>query len=93
MVQRERGRYNMYISYEGLFKIMEERGVKKIDLRETGGKDRKLPEGFKLNPKTVNALAHNQSVTVSTLLSICEAFGLKDIGQIIKLVDEEPENH
>lgn len=83
----------MFVSYEGLFKIMEERNIKKIDLRETEGKDRKLPKDFKLNPKTVNALAHNQSVNVSTLLSICEAFNIKDIGQIIKLVDEEPENH
>ena len=46
----------MPVSYNKLFALMEERGVKKIDLRNV----------YKLNPKTVDSLTKNKSVTEVT---------------------------
>ena len=54
----------MPVSYNKLFALMEERGVKKIDLRNT----------YKLNPKTVDSLTKNKSVTVDTIMLLCEIF-------------------
>ena len=54
----------MPVSYNKLFALMEERGVKKIDLRNV----------YKLNPKTVDSLTKNKSVTVDTIMQLCEIF-------------------
>ena len=43
---------------------LEEKGIKKIDLRNT----------YKLNPKTVDSLSKNKSVTVDTIMQLCEIF-------------------
>lgn len=43
---------------------MAQRGVKKIDLRTK----------YKLNPKTVDSLTKNKSVTVDTIMTLCEIF-------------------
>ena len=55
---------------------MEERGVKKIDLRNT----------YKLNPKTVDSLTKNKSVTVDTIMLLCEIFDCQpsDIMEYVK---------
>lgn len=52
----------MSVSYRKLFLLMDERGVKKIDLRNKYG----------LNPKTINSLVKNRSVTVETIMQLCE---------------------
>lgn len=52
----------MSVSYNKLFLLMEEKGIKKIDLRNT----------YKLNPKTVDSLSKNKSVTVDTIMQLCE---------------------
>ena len=47
----------MPVSYAKLFERMAQKGIKKIDLRNT----------YKINPKTVDSLVNNRSVTVDTL--------------------------
>ena len=47
----------MPVSYAKLFERMEQRGLKKVDLRKT----------YKINPKTVDSLVNNRSVTVDTM--------------------------
>ena len=66
----------MPVSYNKLFALMEERGVKKIDLRNT----------YKLNPKTVDSLTKNKSVTVDTIMQLCEIFDCQpnDIMKYVK---------
>ena len=66
----------MPVSYSKLFALMEERGVKKIDLRNT----------YKLNPKTVDSLTKNKSVTVDTIMQLCEKFDCQpnDIMEYVK---------
>ena len=52
----------MAISYAKLFDRMNEKNIKKIDLRTKYG----------LNPKTVDSLTKNKSVTVDTIMSLCK---------------------
>nr|DAZ28439.1 MAG TPA: Cro/C1-type HTH DNA-binding domain protein [Caudoviricetes sp.] len=50
------------ISYDKLFALMDLKGIKKIDLRNKYG----------FNPKTVDSLSKNKSVTVDTIIKLCE---------------------
>lgn len=52
----------MPVSYRKLFDRMDQRGIKKVDLRKTYG----------INPKTVDSLTKNRSVTVDTIMQLCE---------------------
>jgi len=54
----------MPVSYRKLFDLMQERGVKKVDLRTK----------HKFNPKTVDSLVNNRSVTVDTIMQLCKIF-------------------
>ena len=56
------GGFQMPVSYKKLFDLMESHGIRKIDLRNT----------YKINPKTVDSLVNNRSVTVDTIMSLCE---------------------
>ena len=71
----------MPISYDKLFALMAERGIKKIDLRNT----------FGINSKTVNSLAHNKSVTVDTIMQLCEILDCQP-GDIMEYVKEDTTN-
>ncbi len=68
----------MSISYEGLFKLMQTKGIKKVDLRTN----------FGFNPKTVDSLTKNKSVTVDTLMSLCKALDCQP-GDIVSYVPDE----
>ena len=52
----------MSVSYSKLFELMAQKDIKKIDLRTK----------YKMNPKTVDSLAKNKSVTVDTIMTLCE---------------------
>lgn len=54
--------YSGSISYEKLFKLMEDRKIKKTDLREK----------YNMSPTIVNRLAHNSNVAVDTIMYLCE---------------------
>ena len=52
----------MPVSYRKLFDLMNQKGIKKIDLRTK----------YKINPKTVDSLVNDRSVTVDTIINLCE---------------------
>lgn len=74
----------MPVSYERLFELMKQRGIKKIDLRSIYG----------INPKTVNSLVNNKSVTVDTIIQLCEILDCQpgDIMTYIPVLREEADN-
>lgn len=67
----------MAISYSRLFTLMEQRGVKKIDLR--------VKYGF--NPKTVNSLTKDKSVTVDTIMTLCKILSCQP-GDILEYIPD-----
>ncbi len=70
----------MAISYAKLFELMKEKNIKKVDLRTT----------YKINPKTVDSLTKNKSVTVDTLMTLCEILDCQP-GDIVEYVKEPVE--
>ena len=69
----------MAISYEKLFVKLEEKGIKKIDLRNKYG----------INPKTVDSLVKNKSVTVDTIMTLCQLLDCQP-GDIMEYVPDDP---
>ena len=67
----------MPVSYAKLFERMSQKGIKKVDLRKT----------YKLNPKTVDSLVNNRSVTVDTIMQLCEILDCQP-GDIMEYVRE-----
>lgn len=67
----------MPISYARLFARMQEKGIKKIDLRNTYG----------INPKTVDSLVNNRSVTVETIMQLCKILNCQP-GDIMEYIPE-----
>lgn len=49
------------ISYDKLFRLMKIKGIKKIDLRNSG-----------LSPTVVDRLVKNKNVNTSTIVRLCE---------------------
>lgn len=68
----------MPISYKKLFERMESLGIKKVDLRKKYG----------LNPKTVDSLVNNRSVTVDTLMVLCRVLRCQP-GDLVEYVEDE----
>lgn len=72
----------MPVSYQKLFALMEQKGVRKVDLRRT----------YNINPKTVSSLVKNRSVTVETIMQLCEILDCQP-GDIMEYVKEpQPPN-
>lgn len=67
----------MPVSYAKLFDLMGQKGLKKVDLRKT----------YNLNPKTVDSLVNNRSVTVDTIMQLCEILDCQP-GDIMEYVRE-----
>ena len=72
-----KGGVAMPVSYAKLFERMEQRGLKKVDLRKT----------YKINPKTVDSLVNNRSVTVDTIIQLCEILDCQP-GDLMEYVRE-----
>ena len=68
----------MPVSYDRLFGLLKERGIKKVALRTKYG----------LNPKTVDSLTKNKSVTVDTIMKLCEILNCQP-GDIMEYVADE----
>lgn len=51
----------MAVSYQKLFVMLDEKGLKKYYLRQNG-----------INPKVVDALSKNKNVNVSTIMDLCK---------------------
>ena len=69
----------MAISYKKLFLLLEEKVIKKIDLRNK----------YNINPKTVDSLVKNKSVTVDTLMTLCKLLGCQP-GDILEYIPDDP---
>lgn len=67
----------MPVSYAKLFDLMNQKGLKKVDLRKV----------YKINPKTVDSLVNNRSVTVDTIIQLCEILDCQP-GDIMEYVKE-----
>ena len=67
----------MPVSYIKLFALMQDRGIKKVDLRNK----------YKINPKTVDSLVNNRSVTVDTIMQLCEILECQP-GDLMEYVKE-----
>lgn len=67
----------MPVSYQKLFLQMQEKGIKKIDLRTK----------YKINPKTVDSLVNNRSVTVDTIIQLCEILDCQP-GDLMEYIKE-----
>lgn len=61
MGEREK-QYSGKISYKKLFNLMEEKKIKKRDLREK----------YNISPTIVNRLNNNSNVAVDTIMYLCE---------------------
>lgn len=66
----------MAISYAKLFALLEQNNIKKIDLRTKYG----------FNPKTVDSLTKNKSVTVDTLVKLCEILNCQP-GDLLEYIE------
>ena len=67
----------MPVSYAKLFARMQEKGIRKVDLRSV----------YKINPNTVDNLVKNRSVTVNTIMQLCEILDCQP-GDIMEYVKE-----
>ena len=69
----------MPVSYQKLFSLMAERGIKKFDLRKMG-----------ISPTIVDRLVKNSDVNTSTIIRLCEILNCQP-GDIIEYrPDPEP---
>ena len=66
------------VSYQKLFALMQQRGIKKIDLRTK----------YNINSKTVNSLVNNRSVTVDTIIQLCAILDCQP-GDLMEYVKRE----
>lgn len=67
----------MSVSYKKLFDLMGERGIKKTHLRNR----------HNINSKVINSLVHNRSVTVSSIMQLCEILNCQP-GDIMEYVPD-----
>lgn len=65
----------MIISYRKLFILMDEKGIKKFDLRKNG-----------ISPTIVNRLVKNDNVNTSTIIKLCELLDCQP-GDIMECID------
>lgn len=66
ILPERRNIYSGRISYERLWKTLENRGLKKQDLKG---------DAFHLSPTLVNKLAKNENVSVDTIMYLCDKLG------------------
>ena len=67
----------MPISYARLFERMQEKGIKKVDLRNV----------YHINPNAMDNLVKDRSVTVNTIMQLCEILDCQP-GDIMEYVKE-----
>lgn len=66
---------DMNISYNKLFKLLIDKGLKKTELRQLTG----------ISPNTLTKLSSNKYVSVEVLVKICRVLEC-DIGDIVEVV-------
>ena len=69
----------MGVSYKRLWKLLIDKNMKKRDLKEAAN----------LSPSLMSSLIQDKSVTVNTLLRICEVLSCR-IEDVIEIVQDNP---
>ena len=69
----------MAISYKKLFELMNTKGVRKTHLRNI----------HHINSKVINSLVHDRSVTVASIMQLCEVLDCQP-GDIMEYVKDNP---
>lgn len=69
----------MPVSYNKLWKLLIDKNMKKVDLREVAS----------ISSGTLAKLGKNESVTTDVLVRICHALNC-DIGEIMEVLPDEP---
>ena len=77
MGEREK-QYRGSISYDKLFSLMEEKGIKKRDLREK----------YNISPTIVNRLNNNSNVAIDTIIYLCEILNCQP-GDIVEYIQDK----
>lgn len=77
MGEREK-QYSGTINYSKLFSLMEEKGIKKRDLREK----------YNISPTIVNRLNNNSNVAVDTIMYLCEILNCQP-GDLLEYIPEK----
>lgn len=70
----------MSVSYQRLFSMLDEKGLKKYFLRQNG-----------INPKVVDALSKNKNVNVSTIMDLCQLLNCQP-SDIMEYIPDENAN-
>jgi len=65
----------MEVSYNKLFKLLIDKGVKKVELRKMTG----------ISPNTLTKLSNNEFVSMEVLVKICRTLNC-DIGDIVEVM-------
>lgn len=77
MGEREK-QYTGLISYKKLFELMEQKGIKKRELREK----------YNISPTIINRLNNNSNVAVDTIMYLCEILNCQP-GDILEYIPDE----
>lgn len=64
MAEKRKNLYSGSISYSKLWKLLEKKGITKLNLKD--------PEKFNLSPTLVNRLVKNENVAVDTIMYLCD---------------------
>ena len=70
--------YSGTISYKKLFELMEQKNIKKRDLREK----------YNISPTIVNRLNNNSNVAIDTIIYLCEILNCQP-GDIVEYIQDE----
>lgn len=65
----------MNVCYNKLFKLLIDKGMKKVDLRRISG----------ISPNTLTKLSNNEFVSMEVLVKVCRALDC-DFGDIVEVV-------
>lgn len=65
----------MNVCYNKLFKLLIDKGMKKMDLRAAAG----------ISPNTLSKLSNNEYVSMEVLVKICRVLNC-DVGDILEIV-------
>ena len=77
MGEREK-QYSGMISYRKLFELMEQRNIKKRDLREK----------YNISPTIINRLNNNSNVAIDTIMYLCEILNCQP-GDIVEYIQDK----
>ncbi|MDE5754203.1 MAG: helix-turn-helix transcriptional regulator [Oscillospiraceae bacterium] len=71
----------MAVSYQRLFCMLNQKGLKKYFLRQNG-----------INPKVVDALSKNRNVNVSTIMDLCKLLNCQPSDIMEYVPDDETDS-